>query len=393
MDAARFARSPVGQVVEVDVPAPDGIVRLSAFVPAPLPDSFELASATWHTVIEAARHIGSLDTLTRDLLSDPTLIAGLAIRREAISTSALEGTYAPVVDVLQSEALPQRPRSAAVTEILNFIEAANHGVGRLETLPVCTRLACELHDLLVAGTPSEDYQRGQLRQTQVVIGLQGPASVADARFIPPPAGDALVQGVDDWERWLHRDNEVHPLIRIAASHYQFETLHPFTDGNGRIGRLLAVLQLMESGLLSAPVINLSPYFEIRRDEYFASLEEVSATGAWDQWISLFCTALGSQARESSQRIRALLDWRDQTVARLQQQSLTGAVIDMVPHLLGTPMVTATEVARLLDVSAPTAYSVLRRLVEHGVLEETTGGTYGRTYQAPQIIDILFRRSH
>lgn len=389
MKFERFKDSPVGRVEEIEVPVDGEIVRLSTFVPDSLPAKFDLDNTAINAIIEASIQLKQLDAITEDRLPDPTFVAGFTVRREAISTSALEGTYAPVADVLLSEASPDMDRSTAITEVLNFITAANHGATRLASLPISTRMACELHGLLVANTPSDDYQRGQLRQTPVVIG-RNDGSIQHARFVPPPAGNLLQSGMDDWEQWIHGRDDLNPLLKIAVSHYQFETLHPFTDGNGRIGRLLAVLQLIEAELLRAPVINLSPYFEVRRDQYFASLEEVSATGAWSQWIALFCTALASQAQESIQRIRDLLSWRDETITRLQENRVRGTAIDTVPQLIATPVVDAAAIAGKLNVSKQSAYNAIKHLVAHDVLQETTGRAYRRAYRAPAIIDILSR---
>ena len=393
---SRFADSPVGRLVPIEVPVAGGMVARQAFVPSALQDALPLTRATWSVVVDAAIELGRLGGMARDIPVEPSVLAGLTIRREAFSTSAIEGTYAPVADVLASEVSPLSPRTAAITEVLNFVRAADHGVQRLAQLPVCTRLACELHEILVAGTRSEDWQRGQVRQTYVVIEPGSDADPADqirkARFVPSPPGDLLTDGLSQWERWINDDAAPHPLVRIAAAHYQFEALHPFTDGNGRIGRLLAVLQLIEAGILHAPVVNLSPYFEVRRDQYLGLLERVSLAGAWDEWITFFCEALAAQAAESSDRIRDLLAWRDRTLARLQAADVRGTARNVVEHLIGRPVVTARSVAERHEVSASAANNALRRLSELGIIQEITGGRYARVFAAQEVLAMLHRPS-
>ncbi|MXZ54247.1 MAG: Fic family protein [Acidimicrobiaceae bacterium] len=391
----RFADSPVGQLVPVEVPVGDEMVRQLAFVPSPLPDELTLSQATWSAAMNAAVELGQLAGITRSLQVEPRLLAGLTVRREALSTSALEGTYAPVVDVLASEASPLSPRTTAITEVLNFVHAADHGVRRLAELPVCVRLACELHAILVEGTPSEDYQKGQVRETQVAVGASVTVPPAErlrnARFVPPPPGRVLIDGLSQWERWSNTAS-MHPLMRVAVSHCQFETLHPFTDGNGRIGRLLAILQLIEAGILDTPVVNLSPYFEARRDQYIGLLEQVSATGAWDEWVAFFCDALASQAADGVRRIRELLDWRDSTLARLRDAGVRGTAHNVIDQLISQPMTTARAISDHHGVSASAANHALRRLLETGIVQEITGKPYARVYAATDVLALLHRPS-
>ena len=391
----RFADSPAGQLVPVEVPVGDEMVRQLAFVPSPLPDELTLSQATWSAAMNAAVELGQLAGMTRSLQVEPTLLAGLTVRREALSTSALEGTYAPVVDVLASEASPLSPRTTAITEVLNFVRAADHGVQRLAGLPVCMRLACELHAILVEGTPSEDYQKGQVRETQVAVGASVTVTPAErlrnARFVPPPPGRVLIDSLSQWERWSNTA-VMHPLARVAVSHYQFEALHPFTDGNGRIGRLLAILQLIEAGILDTPVVNLSPYFEARRDQYIGLLEQVSATGAWDEWVAFFCDALASQAADGVQRIRELLDWRDSTLASLRDAGVRGTAHNVIDQFISQPMTTARAISDHHGVSASAANHALKRLLETGIVQEITGKPYARVYAATDVLALLHRPS-
>ena len=234
-----------------------------------------------------------------------------------------------------------------------------------------------------------------MRETHVIVGAglgTEPAErLRDARFVPPPPGKLLTDGLNQWEHWTNTA-PLHPLVRIAASHYQFEALHPFTDGNGRIGRLLAVLQLIEANILDAPVVNLSPYFEVRRDQYIGLLEQVSAEGAWDEWITFFCEALASQAADSVRRIRDLLAWRDRTLERLRNADVRGTAHDVVQRLIGQPMATARSISDHHGVSAGTANHALRRLSELDIVQEITGRPYARVYAAQEVLALLHRPS-
>lgn len=395
MSMDRFEASPVGRLVPIEIQVSGEMISQRAFVPHALREAPDLTPRTWSTVVQAAVELGRLGGMARGLPVEPTALAGLTLRREALSTSALEGTYAPVTDVLAGEMSTRSPRSAAVVEVLNFVRAAEVGVQRLATLPVCVRLARELHEILVAGTPSEDWQSGRVRTTQVVIepgsGVGGAERVAKARFVPTPPGDPLLEGLGDWERWIHDVAAPHPLVRIAVSHYVFEALHPFTDGNGRIGRLLAVLQLIEADILPAPLVNLSPYFEVRRDTYLGLLEAVSVSGAWDEWVTFFCEALAVQAAEGVQRIRDLLRWRDTALHLLRSQRVRGTSLDVVEAMIGHPVVTARSICERHGVTSGAAHQVLRRLSALGVIEEITDGRYAKVYAAKEVL-ALFQRS-
>lgn len=390
MDLKRFGSGATGRLVPISVEEGGRQVDHAAFVPDPLPSTLELSARTWSDVANAAHLLGRLDALAKELLPNPMLVARPTIRREAVSTSALEGTFAPAAEVLSSEIDVELPRSHAVTEVINFIHATEHAIERRATLPISTRLACELQRILVVGTASEDWQAGQVRQTQVIIGPYKGCSVLEASYIPPPPGDLLNDGLSAWEKWIHAEGDLHALIRVAAAHYQFEALHPFTDGNGRIGRLIAILQLIDYGLLTEPLINLSPYFEVRSDQYRYLLREVSTRGAWDEWISYFCQAIAEQAADAEARIRALLAWRDATLTMLRTTRVKGVAIAVTEKLIEYPTVTVKNIAESHNVSAQAANNAVTRLVDLGVLSEITGRNYNRVFSAPAVFDILFR---
>ena len=225
---------------------------------------------------------------------------------------------------------------------------------------------------------------------RLLIGPYKGCSVLEATYIPPPPGDELSNGMSDWEKWIHNEMDLHPVIRVAAAHYQFEALHPFTDGNGRIGRLIAILQLMEYGLLSEPLINLSPYFEAQSDRYRHLLRKVSTAGAFDEWITYFCDALSAQALDAESRIRALLTWREDALSTLRARGMKGVAHAVTEKLIEFPSLTVKHVSATHSVSVQAANHAVARLTEAGILEEVTGRSYNRVFQAPAVLDILFR---
>lgn len=386
MDLEAFKSSTTGELVPITVEQRGDSVPYFAFLPSPLPDDPMLDSKTWAAIVAAASSLAELRTLAEDRLPDPVLIGRITVRREAVSTSALEGTYAPARQVLSSEMDEDSPRDAGITEILNYVRAWDDAVA--STLPICIRLACELQDRLVRGTPSEDYQTGAVRQTQVLIGPYRGCSIEESTYVPPPPGDLLAAGLSSWEKWLN-ESSCHEIVKVALGHYQFEALHPFTDGNGRIGRLLAILQLIRAGLIPGPLINLSPYFEQRSEEYRHRLRAVSTQGAVDEWIQFFCEAVASQATEAQERIRNLLSWRDETVESLRSKGRKGSVVDLIAFLIEYPVITVKQAQALLGVSNPSANGAVNSLESMGILAETTGGSYNRVFEVPAVLDVIF----
>ena len=389
MDLGTFETSPSGSLVPIEVVERGEVVKHAAFVPNELPASLNLSPTTWAQAMSAVEMMGRLDAITAELDIDPVLLSKPTVRREAVSTSALEGTFAPAEEVLKSELDVHLPRTPAVQEILNYIDATNHGVRRITELPIGTKLAKELQDILIRGTASDDYQRGKLRKTQVIIGPYKGCSVKDATYVPPPPGKELRDGVSAWERWVNEESELHIVVRIALAHYQFGALHPFTDGNGRIGRLIAILQLIDARVLTGPILNLSPHFERKSDEYRYRLREVSISGDWNGWVAFFCEALAEQASEAIDRVHALLTWRSKTIETLRSSNHKGLILEIVEGLVSQPTLNVTSVVSSSGKTTAAANTAVNRLVDAGVLVEVTGGKYNRIFQAEDVIRILF----
>jgi Fic family protein len=360
-----------------------------AYVPGPLPDTVELGGRTWTAVAAAAGCLGRLDQAGQQL-PDPSMLRRPTLRREAQSTSALEGTFAPLVEVLEVEPGEADRRSPELREVLNYVRAADYAYDYVLDRPFTLQFLCELHALLMDGTPSDGPERGKVRTTQVVIGA-ATGRVRDARFVPPPPGDELTAGLRAWVEWANASHDsLPPIVEAALAHYQFETLHPFNDGNGRIGRLVIVLQLMRSGVVREPLLAVSPWFEARRREYQDELLRVSESGDWDRWVSFFAEAIRAQAEDTSRKVDELLAFQRDAKDRCQRAGVRGLARDLAEGLIGRPVLTIAAVQRRHDVSSTAAAKAVQRLVELGLVREVTGGNYARVYVAAGVVDVVSR---
>lgn len=359
-----------------------------AYVPNPLPNQPELTQATYKEAMEAALELGRLDFAVRRL-PNPGLLVRPALRREAQSTSALEGTYATLDEVLEADFVDESSLRAEVREVMNYVRAAERALELIKVKPICVTMLCELQEILVKGTRGDLFDRGHLRTGQVYIGERR-RGIEASRFVPPPGGDELIAGVSDWEKWVNAEDHVPLIIKVALAHYQFETLHPFSDGNGRLGRLVATLQLITNGALTFPVLNLSPWLEERKDEYKEQLLHVSKTGELDAWVTFFSQALKAQAEDGTRRIEELLTFRERVGERLRQAKVRGVAIQIADSLWGYPMITPTLAAAHQGVTYPPANAAIGKLTELGILREITGRSYGRVFVCDEVMSIMTR---
>ena len=357
-----------------------------AFVPQPLPQHVRLSPETMVTMSEADRALGHLNARVQ-FLPNPALLVRPVLATEAKATSAIEGTYATLDEILTAE-YAEGPTSNEIREIRNYIAAAHRGLAMIEYLPISRRLVEELHQVLVKGTRGDGYDAGMLRQKQVFVGEEG-APVEEARFVPVPHGDQLVEGFSDWERWINDESVQIPLLaRAAMAHYQFETLHPFSDGNGRLGRLIITLQLIAAEELKFPVLNLSAWFEPRKLEYVDALRDVSLTGDFDTWIRVFCTAVKNRAQVAVSTVNQLFAYRDAIAAKAAEASYRRIGVEIAEFLIGNPVFAIGDLRQSIGVSINTAARRVSELVELGVVKEVTGGSYGRLYFAREVARLL-----
>lgn len=388
MDLAALRRSPIGTLVPIsgnDQRNGDHYDYF-AYLPDPLPNQVALVSRTWTAVTRAEAALARLDQAGRQM-PHPALLRQPSLRLEAQSTSALEGTFAPIEDVLASELENRQHASMEVREILNYVVAAEEGFAWVHERPLTTGLLAKLQRVLVQGTPGDYTDAGAVRDRQVLIGARNSA-ITEARFIPPPPGDQLDAGFRQWVDWINNPPEdLPPVVHAALAHYQFETLHPFSDGNGRIGRLVIALQLMRQQVLGEPLLVVSPWFEARRDEYQDGLLRLSTTGEWDAWVSFFARGVEASADGTRERIDQLLQWQDETLRRVRDSGVSGVAERLAGELIGAPVLRASQVVARHQISAQGAMKALRRLAELNIVTERAGN--GRVvFVATAVVDLL-----
>lgn len=376
MELADYASTPFGKPRRT--PGRHGYV---AYFPAPIPRRIELPSETVRLLADAEASLGRLAGVGQ-LVPNPHLLIRPYLLREALSSTRIEGTQASLADVFEAEASGEVP-NADVEEVLNYIEALEWGLGRMTELPLGVRLIREIHRRLLSGVRGRERMPGEFRTTQNWVGGSG-STIETARFVPPPPTE-LPDLLADWERYAHEATEVPVLVQNALLHYQFETLHPFLDGNGRIGRLLSVFLLVSHGRLPAPLLYLSAYLERDRSRYYEALQRVREYGDPLPWVELFLTAVHSQAADAVLRAQRIVELRERY--RLSASAITSRnAMTLVDLVCETPIVSSRAVEVRLGVTRPTALKLLRQLEEVGVLQEGTPGPRGqRRYLAREFM--------
>lgn len=355
-----------------------------AYFPAPIPRSIEVPPSSIRALTDAEGALGRLAGIG-ELLPNPHLLIRPYLYREALSSSRIEGTQASYQDVIEVEATGEAP-NADVEEVLNYAEALEWGLGQLDRLPLSLRLIRSIHKRLLAGVRGKERQPGELRRSQNWVGEPG-STIENARFVPPPP-EELPELLTDWEKFAHERPEGLPhLLQNALLHYQFETLHPFLDGNGRLGRLLIVFMLISEGRLPAPLLYLSAYLERDRQRYYESLQSVREQGDLLPWFSLFLEAVESQAQDAVVRARRIVGLREQYRRRLSARSSNAlAVVDLVCEF---PIVYAKTIMDRIGVTRPTALNLLAQLESVQIVEEMPPGARGqRRFIARELLEVI-----
>jgi len=358
----------------------------SAYVPHPLEPDIQLDMELVSILSEADRGLSELAGVARTL-PNPHLLIGPFVRREAVLSSRIEGTQASLSDLFFFEAANLRKKEVPdVQEVANYVRALEYGLERVSELPVSLRLIREMHKRLLAGARGEHQTPGEFRRSQNWIGPPG-CTLMDATYVPPPV-EEMKQALNVFETYLHTPSRFPPLIRLAMIHYQFEAIHPFLDGNGRIGRLLITLLLCTQRLLPQPLLYLSAFFERFRDDYYNLLLSVSQKGKWENWIRFFLRAVATQARDAIRRSDRLLAlWRDYRI-RMQEARASALLLQLVDKLFEYPAITNRRAANRLSITARSAQLNVQKLLNAGILQEATGQQRNRVYIAPEIIRIL-----
>jgi Fic family protein len=358
-----------------------------AFIPAPLPPLLTFDQDLVLNLSRADTALSELSGLGR-VLPNPHLLIGPLVRREAVLSSQIEGTQSSLSELLLDEAKPtpaaKSPKTDDLHEVHNYVTALEYGVTRLNELPLSLRLMRELHGRLLAGARGEHATPGEFRRSQNWIGPAG-SNLTNAPYVPPPV-DEMTELLSNWERYLHVRDTVPELVQCAILHEQFEAIHPFLDGNGRLGRLLITLFLIERGRLSQPLLYLSDFVERHKSDYYDLLQRVRTHGEWIPWIRYFLAGVETTAKDAARRARQLLDMRE---SLLRETKGAKALVD---QLLTNPYITIATAAKVMGVATPTATRLVRELEAKGLLRETTGKSWGKVYVASVVLASLEQRS-
>lgn len=377
MNRADFQCPEAGRIVSL----PEGYI---AFLPAPMPPKLVYDAQLVLALSRADAALSELSGLGR-LLPNPHLLIAPYVRREAVLSSRIEGTRASLSDVLLDEMEDTTPPGGAtdVHEVRNYVNALEYGVKRLESLPLSLRLVRELHGRLMKGVRGERATPGEFRRSQNWIGPAG-STPTTAQYVPPPPVE-MNAALADWELFLHERDKMPDLIQCALMHEQFEAIHPFLDGNGRVGRLLVTLYLVERSRLSQPLLYLSAYIEAHRQDYYDLLQRTRTHCEWTPWLSFFLTGITEMAHDAIRRSRELMDLREKFRKRLRDKSRALVLLDA---LFINPYINVTRAEQTLGVSNPTARQAVQLLKEKGMLKEVSGRKWRQLFLAQPILDAI-----
>lgn len=356
----------------------------TAFVPNPLPPKLEWTPVLTRALSDADRLIGQLAG-EGGQLPNPHVLIRPFVRREAVLSSRIEGTRATLGELLAAEAGATVERSPDdLREVANYVKALEQGVKRLKTLPLSLRLMRELHATLMAGVRGERATPGEFRRSQNWIGPPG-CTLANASYVPPPV-EEMTACLGAWERFLH-DRSLPPLAQVALLHYQFEAVHPFLDGNGRVGRLLITLFLVEREILPTPLLYLSAFFEAARRDYYERLQGVTEQGDWEGWLQYFLNGVARQSEDALDRAakinQLLATWR-----KVVADTSSKVPLRLVDTLAANPYLTLTRASRQLHVAFTTVQRAAERLQKLGIVKEVSGQQRNRVYCATALLSIL-----
>lgn len=388
MDVEAFARSPsrLGTAMRTDW-GMKGESEYEFYIPTPLPRELDLSEDTLDALSTADRHVGALYYLDR-IMPNPHLLIRPYIRKEAVLSSKIEGTQASLSDVLMEEAdTPDEGRPGDVHEVINYILALEQGLNAIEKGPLDLNLLKRLHGTLMKDVRGHDPTPGAFRDYQNWIGPEG-CAINDAVYVPP-APEAMNGCLNELDSYLQRPPKTPALIQAGLLHYQFEAIHPFGDGNGRIGRLLIILFLMQREILSAPLLYLSAYFEKHRSKYYELLLRTSTEGQYEDWLRFFLEGVKIQSREAADKASQLADLHKKYRDKLGEVKATPGAFALIDGLFDNPYITIPHAVDALNVSYPTAQRAIENhLVKAGILKEVTGRRRNRLFVAQEILDLF-----
>ena len=364
-----------------------GEMAYPSFRPAPLPPNppIALSGELVSKLVDANKKLAALDGLSARI-PNMDLFVSMYVRKEALLSSQIEGTQCTLDDILNP--LMEENTNRNVSDVVNYIKATEFALNRLHSLPLCNRLIKETHAVLMEGVRGQEKSPGEFRYSQNWIGGQG-STIQNARYIPPNPED-MQTAMSDLEKYMNGDDSLDPLIQAALIHYQFETTHPFLDGNGRVGRLLITLFLMEKGILSHPALYISYFLKMNRIEYYDRMTQVRKTGDYEQWVMFFLQALSDSAGDAIQTIDALTALHNQSVARLgafskrQQTNL----LKLFAYIETNPIIDIQKTAAALGLSYNTVSKMVTILVDEGILRQTDKAGKAKIYSYADYLDIL-----
>lgn len=364
-----------------------GEMAYQSFRPAPLPPNppIALSGELVAKLVDANKKLAALDGLSARI-PNMDLFVSMYVRKEALLSSQIEGTQCTLDDILNP--LMEENTNRNVSDVVNYIKATEFALNRLHSLPLCNRLIKETHAVLMEGVRGQEKSPGEFRYSQNWIGGQG-STIRNARYIPPNPED-MQTAMSDLEKYMNGDDSLDPLIQAALIHYQFETTHPFLDGNGRVGRLLITLFLMEKGILSHPALYISYFLKMNRIEYYDRMTQVRKTGDYEQWVMFFLQALSDSAGDAIQTIDALTALHNQSVAKLgafskrQQTNL----LKLFAYIETNPIIDVQKTAAALGLSYNTVSKMVTILVDEGILRQTDKAGKAKIYSYAEYLDIL-----
>jgi len=361
-----------------------GEAMCKSFRPAPLPPVLNMDDEMITQLTSATKALATLDTLS-SFIPNMNLFVSMYVRKEALLSSQIEGTQATLEDVL--DPLIEKNANQNVADVVNYIKAAEFALERMNTLPLCNRLIKETHAVLMSGVRGQEKNPGEFRTSQNWIGAAG-SSLKNARYIPPNPED-MINAMSDLEKYINSDDSLDVLIQAALLHYQFETIHPFLDGNGRVGRLLITLFLMEKKVLNSPALYISYYLKKNRIEYYDRMSEVRSKDNYEQWIKFFLNAVKESADESVDTIKKLSDLHDANIEKINAMGRAAknarAVFD---YLEQNPIIDIGKTAEELKLAFSTVSLAVNRLVDAGILIKTNNANRNRVFSYEDYLAIL-----
>lgn len=387
MDLQDFENSTTGRLVETTI----HLTHYRAFVPNPLPPEIPPSWTLTKLVSEADRALSELAGVGR-MIPEPSILIEPFMRREAVLSSRIEGTHTGFEELYGYESGHQLPGFSQSNfarlenqEVLNYVKALKSGMEWIKEKPVDLALLKELNQLLLYGVRGNESVPGEFREIQNFIGRTN--NPEDATFIPPSV-EELPGTLRKFETYLRSGNQYPSVVRIGLIHYQFEAIHPFIDGNGRVGRLLTILLMAAWNILPSPLLYLSAYFEQRREEYYQELLNVSKKGSWENWLNFFLNAIIYQAKDAVKRSTSLIDLREKWRKILNENNVSSHYYTIVDNLFKKPFLSVSDIQTLLGVTNKAARTMVMRLELLGILKIIEEKKYGKIFEAAEIIKIL-----